>query len=88
MNFSTDNPSEELRAEDSLIRIRSVAEMAKQFRLARKENKITMVSLAKFAELSRVAISEFENSKRNIRLGNLMKLLELCGIELYIKVRK
>lgn len=70
------------------IKIESSKQLADIVHSARKEQKITADTLAKFGDLSRYAVLNFENQKSDIKLSTLLKLLKLCGLELHIKVRR
>jgi len=71
-----------------LQKITSAEQLAELLRKSRKGQKITIAKLAQFADLSRDAILKFENNKTDIRLSNLLKLLNLCNIELMIRTKK
>lgn len=70
------------------IRIDSAEQLADLVRNTRKEQKITAENLAKFGDLSRYAVLNFENQKSDIKLSTLLKLLSLCGLELHIKMKR
>ncbi len=74
-------------SEESL-KITSAEQLAAELRKARKGQKVTIEKLAQFADLSRYAILNFENQKTDIKLSNLLKLLNLCNIELHIRVKR
>jgi transcriptional regulator with XRE-family HTH domain len=73
---------------EDIQRITSAEQLAELLRKSRKSQKITIEKLAQFADLSRDAILKFENNKTDIRISNLLKLLNLCNIELLIRLRK
>lgn len=70
------------------IRIENPEQLADLVRTTRKQQKITAETLAKFGDLSRYAVINFENQKSDIKLSTLLKLLKLCGLELHIKVKR
>ncbi len=69
------------------MQIMDAAQLAEQVRTVRKEQGITSEKLAQFADLSRYAVLNFENQKSDIKLSTLLKILKLCNIEIYIKVK-
>ncbi len=74
--------------EFDFIKITSSKQLAEQLRKARKSQKTTIEKLARFADLSRYAILNFENQKTDIRLSTLLKLLKLCNIEIHIRIKR
>jgi transcriptional regulator with XRE-family HTH domain len=73
---------------EDIQRITGAEQLAGLLRKSRKSQKITIEKLAQFADLSRDAILKFENNKTDIRISNLLKLLNLCNIELLIRTKK
>ncbi len=70
------------------VRIENPQQLAELVHTTRKGQKITAETLAKFGDLSRYAVLNFENQKSDIKLSTLLKLLKLCGLELYVKVKR
>lgn len=71
---------------DSLISlIESNVEMAAFIKSARKKKKKTQDEIATFANISRLALNEFENDKSDIRLSTLLKILQACDLELVVR---
>ncbi len=75
-------------SESGYIKISSPDQLAKEFKKSRNRQDLTMEKIADFAGLSRYAIMNFENQKKDIKLTTLMKLLDLCNIEVYIKANR
>lgn len=53
----------------------------------RKKNSISQEELATFANISRLAVSEFETGKSDIKLSTLIKIINACSLELEIRER-
>lgn len=68
-------------------RITGSSQLAEEVRKIRKEQGITSEKLGQYADLSRYAVLNFENQKSDIKLSTLLKILKLCNIEIYIKVK-
>ena len=73
---------------DEFLRIDDSQQMAEAFRQVRRARGISMERLAGFADLSRYAVLYFENRQTDIRLSTLLKILKLCDIELYIRIKQ
>ena len=67
--------------------IKSSEELAKFVRKERKRQKITQAQLAAFANLSRLAVIEFEKLKSDVQLSTLLKILSACNLDLEIRVK-
>lgn len=69
-------------------RVTSASQLAEEVRRIRKEKGISGEKLGQYADLSRYAVLNFENQKSDIKLSTLLKILRLCNIEIYIKVKR
>jgi len=56
-------------------------------KLYRKKNNISQDELAKYSNVSRLTINEFENGKSDIKISTLFKILRACSLVLEIKER-
>lgn len=65
----------------------NLIELARFVKSYRKKNKITQEELAKFSNVSRFAISEFESGKSDIKLSTLFKNLKACSLVIEVKER-
>ena len=74
--------------ENSSWAIKTSKQLAEFFRSERKKKKISMSTLATFANVSREAVDDFENQRKDIRLSTLLRLLKFCNLELIIQIRK
>ena len=80
-NYTTESKKKEsLIIEDSI----DIAKFVKSFR---KKNNISQDELAKYSNVSRLAINEFENGKSDIKFSTLLKVLKANSLLLEIRER-
>ncbi|HAZ14634.1 MAG: hypothetical protein A2X86_06100 [Bdellovibrionales bacterium GWA2_49_15] len=65
--------------------IEDSAELVELFKKLRKKKKKTQEEIARYSNLSRIAVTEFENGKSDIRLSTLLKILKSCNLGLEIR---
>ena len=53
----------------------------------RKQKGITQQEVAVFADVSRLAVSEVETGKTDVRLSTLLKILRACSLSITIQER-
>jgi len=53
----------------------------------RKKSKMTQEEIAIYANVSRLAIIEFESGKSDIKLSTLLKILNACDLDLEIRAK-
>ena len=87
MKFVIKDNSIKLANKKESIEVLSANDISLFIKKYRKEKKITQEDLAKYSNVSRIAISEFENGKTDIRLSTLLKILKVCSLSLKIKER-
>lgn len=65
--------------------ISDTVELFELFKKVRKKKRKTQEDIAKYSNLSRLAVIEFEKGKSDIRLSTLLKILKSCDLTLQIK---
>lgn len=60
-------------------------QLVQLFKKVRQEKKKTQEEIAVFADISRLAVNEFEKDKSDIRLSTLLKILKSCDLEMVIR---
>ncbi len=65
-----------------IVETRDLIELVKKLR---KKKRKTQEEIAKYSNLSRLAVGEFENGKSDIRLSTLLKILKSCDLTLEIR---
>lgn len=76
----------EYKKKDSLI-IEDSFGIANFIKAYRKKNNISQDELAKYSNVSRLAINEFENGKSDIKFSTLLKVLKASSLLLEIRER-
>ena len=72
---------------DEVLRhsIESADQLVALLKKLRKKKGKTQEDIARYANLSRLAVGEFENAKTDIKLSTLFKMLKACGLGLEIR---
>jgi transcriptional regulator with XRE-family HTH domain len=63
------------------------AELVEQLTAARKRSRLTQDELASLAGLSRRPIYDLEQGSGGIKVGTLIKILDVLGLELVLRPR-
>ncbi|MGL1892886.1 MAG: helix-turn-helix transcriptional regulator [Spirochaetaceae bacterium] len=89
MKFKMKSPNINIEAKTKIksISVISGNDISNVIKNYRATNKLSQQDLAKYSNVSRIAISEFENGKTDIRISTLLKILKVCSLSLEIKER-
>lgn len=69
------------------INIENMKDLSSFVKSSRIKNRQTQDDVAKYSNVSRFAISEFESGKSDIKLSTLLKILKGCSLQLEVKER-
>lgn len=85
--LSLKNYEDENLTERSEKKIFSIEDLAGYIKEIRKKKNLSQTDLATYANVSRLAISELENGKSDIKLSTLLKILTACSLDMVVKER-
>lgn len=80
---STDQQKKDRGAEIRQVEISEPDQLLSLIKKNRKSKKIAQKEISTFANISLTSVGEIERGEVDVKLSNLLKILNLCGINLY-----